>query len=142
MILMRAFNYLILDQCIEVFFNQIISNFNVEKSTILPKPGDFFSKIIAKNNSEIFYDCKITEVYLNEDETDYYIEFEYDEWDFIDAFDDDDILADNFLDDELPEDDDDSDIYDQRDDEVGFSDEDYVDSNNDLVAYSEYIFVK
>ncbi len=121
MILQTALKYLIFNQCINVFFDQLHKNLKTLDISKIPRIGETFSRIVAKDNSDVFYICKVTNVYLNEDSTDFLIEIEYNGYDFHDL-------------DVDPEEDDFSYEYDSEliDDEPDM----------DVINYSEYNFIK
>lgn len=138
MILYQVTKYLLIDHCFGVFFEQFVKNVKTDKFENLPLIGDTFKKIVSKDNSEMFYNCKILDVYLSDDASEYYIDFEYDEYDFNDAFEYDD---DEYEDDDLSESV--EDILDafEDDDEIP-ADDDFDGPNTDTVPFSEFNFIK
>jgi hypothetical protein len=126
MIFIKAIKFLLLEQCVDVFFNQLQKNFNVIKETDLPKEGDTFSRIVSKDKTEIYYNCRIMEIYPTEDEKDLYVDFEYTHQDFFDEF------GNTENDRESVEEILNSNIFDDDDDEFDI----------ETIVFSEYIFYK
>lgn len=139
MIFLKALKYTILDNCITVFFNTLQKNLSTSQNQ-LPIIGKTYSRLISKDKTETFFNCTITDIFLSENKNDYYIEFIYEDYDFIDIdymresmsaeeiFAQYEAVEDEVIQDFLPEDFEE----DEEDDE---------DSNFDVVLFSEFDFI-
>ncbi len=144
MILLKAVRFLILDQCLNVFFEELGKNIKVDNLTKIPVVGEFYSRLESKDGSEIFFSCKILDIYNTEDGSDFYVDFEYLDYDFIDPesrqyssveeyLSENDMTSDSSSDDYGTwDDDDDDDIFDDDDDDI----------NTDTIIFSEFKFIK
>lgn len=160
MLIEKITKYLIVDVCVDVFFKKLRENFKSISESDIPKINEFYSKILAKDNSEVFFNCRITDVehiHDYDDGVDFIIvTFEYDEWYCQDDFDDDDD-DDDLTDIGLGNGNKDSDssaeaILREESDEPPLDisdpdDEDYSDPFNDelgldCVPFQDYLFIK
>lgn len=57
-----ALKYLIGELCINVFFDQVFTSFNIDQGTKKPIIGMYYSKICHKYSIETFYDCVVVDV--------------------------------------------------------------------------------
>lgn len=134
MIFLQAAKYLILEMCVDVFFKQIQTNFKLSPENQSPKINDYFSKIIAKDNKETFYSCRIIDIYKDVNDT--YIDFEYEEYTLNDYDENDDDEYDSFI----PDEEDRISVEDILDEEEFWDDNDLL--GVETILYSDYIFIR
>lgn len=121
--------------CVDVFFKQIETNFKLSPENQSPKINDFFSKIVAKDNRETFYSCRIIDIY--KDVNDIYIDFEYEEY-TLDDYEDDNDDNDEY-DSFIPDEEDRLSVEDILDEEE-FWDDDLL--GVETIRYSDYTFIR
>jgi len=143
MVLLKVVRYFILDQCLTVFFDQLEKNLKVDNLEKIPVVGEFYSRLVSKDGSEIFFNCKILDVYQADSDRDFYIDFEYEDYDYIDITSLGYNSAESYLEDEENKGDDNAfDYSGLEDDDDDFLDDDDDDVNTDTVLFSEFNFIK
>ena len=143
MILLKVVKYFIFVQCLTVFFDELGKNIKMDHLTKIPVVGEFYSRLESKDGTEIFFGCKILDIYSTEDGNDFYVDFEYIDYDFIDP----DSRQYNSAEDYLSTNDGDlhNDLMDNSDfpdDDDDYFDDDEDDINTDTIVFSEFKFIK
>lgn len=79
-----AVKHFVYDFCIDLIFKRIVSNFNSNRITGLPKKGEFYSRVSHNTDDEHYHNCVVTEVEkrINKYKESYYlVTVAYEYWD-------------------------------------------------------------